>query len=185
MDVVQFLTYPVIFYNVWVLSLVCMIAQEWMVNLVEHFYFATHESDPLLHIFCSCFNYICPGVQGIFLQPRVGYCSNLSWLCLIIRAWVTLYRKIVVSLLLVISTILLFTYISSLYNADGVCLLWSCRSALWAFKQRTAYANIVYDRILCVCLVPMLQQAQVQLNMNSVKKICHCWSKTTLGLEGS
>jgi hypothetical protein len=23
-------------------------------------------------------------------------------------------------------------------------------SALWAFKQRTAYANIVYDRILCV-----------------------------------
>jgi hypothetical protein len=39
-------------------------------------------------------------------------------------------------------------------------------SALQAFKQRTAYANIVYDRILCVCLVPMLQQAQVQLKLS-------------------
>jgi hypothetical protein len=66
-----------------------------------------------LHMPCSA--------RNLSTVKRVGYCSNLSWLCLIIRALVTLYRNIVVSLLLVISTILLFTYISDLYNADGVC----------------------------------------------------------------
>ncbi len=132
----------------------CMIAQEWMGNLVEHFNFATHESDPLLHIFCACFNYICPAVQGIFLQSR-GLDTALIW---VDSAWSSgpesLYTGTLWSVFSLLYPLFFYSHISGLYNADGVCcdhVGQRCRHSSSGQLMPILYMIVSFVSVWCPC----------------------------------